>query len=67
MYRYMDCGCQLPKDEIQGTKRMLQEFKDKINEIRTEYIWDNDKALAEDEHWQSVRIVNCGRKLEYVN
>lgn len=33
---------------------MLQEFKNKISVIRAEFIWDNDRALAEDEHWQKV-------------
>ncbi|XP_026323158.1 MICOS complex subunit Mic60-like [Hyposmocoma kahamanoa] len=52
--RYLECGCQLPKNEVQSSKQMLQEFKDKISVIRAEFIWDNDRALAEDEHWQKV-------------
>lgn len=54
MSRYLECGCNLPANEIKASMQLLQHIQDKVAVIRAEFLWDNDKALAQDDTCQKV-------------
>ncbi|CAB3258331.1 unnamed protein product [Arctia plantaginis] len=54
MTRYLDCGVQASKDEIENAKLLFRNYKTQYTASRIQYEWENDKALARDRQWQIV-------------
>lgn len=54
MYRYLDCGVQATKEEIENTKLLHRNFKQLHKAARIQFEWENDKAIAKDRQWKMV-------------
>ncbi|XP_063542105.1 MICOS complex subunit Mic60-like [Cydia strobilella] len=52
--RIMECGVSAPKDAIDNTNAMLRQFMAKVKVMQSEYVWEQDRALAADSKWQYI-------------
>ncbi|XP_063369331.1 MICOS complex subunit Mic60-like [Cydia amplana] len=52
--RIMECGVSAPKDAVDNTNAMLKQFMAQVKAMQTEYVWEQDRALAADAKWQYV-------------
>ncbi|RVE52791.1 hypothetical protein evm_002664 [Chilo suppressalis] len=46
--RYMECGVEAPKQAIAETKGLVNDYRDKIEAARIQYVWEYDKSVELD-------------------
>ncbi|XP_026728939.1 MICOS complex subunit Mic60-like [Trichoplusia ni] len=57
MVRYLDCGVQASKDQIENSKAINRDFHDRFKVAFMEYQWENDRSIVLDAQWQTVEEV----------
>ncbi|CAH0597761.1 unnamed protein product [Chrysodeixis includens] len=57
MVRYLDCGVQATKEQIENSKAVNKDFHDRFKVAYMEYQWENDRSIVLDAQWQIVEEV----------